>query len=120
MPKVPNICIDFETRGVVYLSTVEEGKIFLGNLGFEFQYKNPRMGKNIFFLWKEIQQVETYVSLKGKIGQQFGLTTDNWAKISFSSKESVIILKKIGEHIGKEKVVRSKNLLQTFIRSIQK
>ena len=120
MPKISNTQIDFEARGVVYLSTVEEGKIFLGDLGFEFQYKNPRMGKNMFFPWEKIQQVETHVSLKGKVGRQFGLTIDNWAKTSFSSKESVTILKKIGQHIGSENVVRSKNLLQTFIRGIQK
>lgn len=87
--------IFYETKGTAYLGVVENGKIILGDAGFEFEYKNPRRGQNIFFTWSSIKSAEVDVSISGKLGQQFSLILDTQAKVRFSSKDSGSILKKL-------------------------
>lgn len=61
--------IFYETKGTAYLGVVENGKIILGDAGFEFEYKNPRRGQ-IFSLLGQVlkapklmfQSVENLVS----------------------------------------------------------
>ena len=78
---------------------VENGKIILGDAGFEFEYKNPRRGQNIFFTWSSIKSAEVDVSISGKLGQQFSLILDTQAKVRFSSKDSGSILKKVADYL---------------------
>lgn len=112
--------IFYETKGTAYLGVVENGKIILGNTGFEFEYKNPRRGQNIFFTWSSIKSAEVDVSISGKLGQQFSLILDTQAKVRFSSKDSGSILKKVSEYVGKENIVRAPSLLDPFRRAFKK
>lgn len=112
--------IFYETKGTAYLGVVENGKIILGDTGFEFEYKNPRRGQNIFFTWSSIKSAEVDVSISGKLGQQFSLILDTQAKVRFSSKDSGSILKKVSEYVGKENIVRSPSLLDPFRRAFKK
>lgn len=112
--------IFYETKGTAYLGVVENGKIILGDTGFEFEYKNPRRGQNIFFTWSSIKSAEVDVSISGKLGQQFSLILDTQAKVRFSSKDSGSILKKVSEYVGKENIVRAPSLLDTFRRAFKK
>ncbi|GAA3252386.1 DUF956 family protein [Lactococcus lactis] len=112
--------IFYETKGTAYLGVVENGKIILGDSGFEFEYKNPRRGKNIFFTWSSIKSAEVDVSISGKLGQQFSLILDTQAKVRFSSKDSGSILKKVAEYVGKENIVRAPSLLDPFRRAFKK
>lgn len=112
--------IFYETKGTAYLGVVENGKIILGDTGFEFEYKNPRRGQNIFFTWSSIKSAEVDVSISGKLGQQFSLILDTQAKIRFSSKDSGSILKKVSEYVGKENIVRAPSLLDPFRRAFKK
>ncbi|WP_258553351.1 DUF956 family protein [Lactococcus cremoris] len=92
----------------------------LGNVGIEFQYKNPHRGKNIFFSWKSIKSAEVDVSISGKLGQQFSLILDTQAKVRFSSKDSGPILKRVAEYVGKENIVRAPSLLDPFRRAFKR
>ena len=112
--------IFYETKGTAYLGVVENGKIILGDAGFEFEYKNPRRGQNIFFTWSSIKSAEVDVSISGKLGQQFPLILDTQAKVRFSSKDSGSILKKVAEYVGKENIVRAPSLLDPFRRAFKK
>ncbi|MCT3133313.1 DUF956 family protein [Lactococcus lactis subsp. lactis] len=112
--------IFYETKGTAYLGVVENGKIILGDTGFEFEYKNPRRGQNIFFTWSSIKSAEVDVSISGKLGQQFSLILDTQAKVRFSSKDSGSILKKVSEYVGKENIVRAPSLLDPFRRAFKK
>lgn len=112
--------IFYETKGTAYLGVVENGKIILGDSGFEFEYKNPRRGQNIFFTWSSIKSAEVDVSISGKLGQQFSLILDTQAKVRFSSKDSRSILKKVAEYVGKENIVRAPSLLDPFRRAFKK
>lgn len=112
--------IFYETKGTAYLGVVENGKIILGDAGFEFEYKNPRRGQNIFFTWSSIKSAEVDVSISGKLGQQFSLILDTQAKVRFSSKDSGSILKKVAEYVGKENIVRAPSLLDPFRRAFKK
>lgn len=112
--------IFYETKGTAYLGVVENGKIILGDSGFEFEYKNPRRGQNIFFTWSSIKSAEVDVSISGKLGQQFSLILDTQAKVRFSSKDSGSILKKVAEYVGKENIVRAPSLLDPFRRAFKK
>lgn len=112
--------IFYETKGTAYLGVVENGKIILGDTGFEFEYKNPRRGQNIFFTWSSIKSAEVDVSISGKLGQQFSLILDTQAKVRFSSKDSGSILKKVAEYVGKENIVRAPSLLDPFRRAFKK
>lgn len=112
--------IFYETKGTAYLGVVENGKIILGDAGFEFEYKNPRRGQNIFFTWSSIKSAEVDVSISGKLGQQFSLILDTQAKVRFSSKDSGSILKKVTEYVGKENIVRAPSLLDPFRRAFKK
>lgn len=112
--------IFYETKGTAYLGVVENGKIILGYAGFEFEYKNPRRGQNIFFTWSSIKSAEVDVSISGKLGQQFSLILDTQAKVRFSSKDSGSILKKVAEYVGKENIVRAPSLLDPFRRAFKK
>ena len=112
--------IFYETKGTAYLGVVENGKIILGDAGFEFEYKNPRRGQNIFFTWSSIKSAEVDVSISGKLGQQFSLILDTRAKVRFSSKDSGSILKKVAEYVGKENIVRAPSLLDPFRRAFKK
>ncbi|MBS7068420.1 MAG: DUF956 family protein [Lactococcus lactis] len=112
--------IFYETKGTAYLGVVENGKIILGDAGFEFEYKNPRRGQNIFFTWSSIKSAEVDVSISGKLGQQFSLILDTQAKVRFSSKDSGSILKKVSEYVGKENIVRAPSLLDPFRRAFKK
>ena len=112
--------IFYETTGTAYLGVVENGKIILGDAGFEFEYKNPRRGQNIFFTWSSIKSAEVDVSISGKLGQQFSLILDTQAKVRFSSKDSGSILKKVAEYVGKENIVRAPSLLDPFRRAFKK
>ena len=112
--------IFYETKGTAYLGVVENGKIILGDAGFEFEYKNPRRGQNIFFTWSSIKSAEVDVSISGKLGQQFSLILDTQAKVRFSSKDSGSILKKVAEYVGKENIVRAPSLLDPFSRAFKK
>ena len=112
--------IFYETKGTAYLGVVENGKIILGDTGFEFEYKNPRRGQNIFFTWSSIKSAEVDVSISGKLGQQFSLILDTQAKVRFSSKNSGSILKKVAEYVGKENIVRAPSLLDPFRRAFKK
>ena len=112
--------IFYETKGTAYLGVVENGKIILGDAGFEFEYKNPRRGQNIFFTWSSIKSAEVDVSISGKLGQQFSLILDTQAKVRFSSKDSGSILKKVAEYVGKENIVRAPSLLDPFRRASKK
>jgi hypothetical protein len=112
--------IFYETKGTAYLGVVENGKIILGDAGFEFEYKNPRRGQNIFFTWSIIKSAEVDVSISGKLGQQFSLILDTQAKVRFSSKDSGSILKKVAEYVGKENIVRAPSLLDPFRRAFKK
>ncbi|MRK42306.1 DUF956 family protein [Lactococcus lactis subsp. lactis] len=112
--------IFYETKGTAYLGVVENGKIILGDAGFEFEYKNPRRGQNIFFTWSSIKSAEVDVSISGKLGQQFSLILDTQAKVRFSSKDSRSILKKVAEYVGKENIVRAPSLLDPFRRAFKK
>ena len=112
--------IFYETKGTAYLGVVEHGKIILGDAGFEFEYKNPRRGQNIFFTWSSIKSAEVDVSISGKLGQQFSLILDTQAKVRFSSKDSGSILKKVAEYVGKENIVRAPSLLDPFRRAFKK
>lgn len=112
--------IFYETKGTAYLGVVENGTIILGDAGFEFEYKNPRRGQNIFFTWSSIKSVEVDVSISGKLGQQFSLILDTQAKVRFSSKDSGSILKKVAEYVGKENIVRAPSLLDPFRRAFKK
>ncbi len=112
--------IFYETKGTAYLGVVENGKIILGDAGFEFEYKNPRRGQNIFFTWTSIKSAEVDVSISGKLGQQFSLILDTQAKVRFSSKDSGSILKKVAEYVGKENIVRAPSLLDPFRRAFKK
>ena len=100
--------IFYETKGTAYLGVVENGKIILGDAGFEFEYKNPR------------RSAEVDVSISGKLGQQFSLILDTQAKVRFSSKDSGSILKKVAEYVGKENIVRAPSLLDPFRRAFKK
>lgn len=112
--------IFYEIKGTAYLGVVENGKIILGDAGFEFEYKNPRRGQNIFFTWSSIKSAEVDVSISGKLGQQFSLILDTQAKVRFSSKDSGSILKKVAEYVGKENIVRAPSLLDPFRRAFKK
>ena len=112
--------IFYETKGTAYLGVVENGKIILGDAGFEFEYKNPRRGQNIFFTWSSIKSAEVDVSISGKLGQQFSLILDTQVKVRFSSKDSGSILKKVAEYVGKENIVRAPSLLDPFRRAFKK
>lgn len=112
--------IFYETKGTAYLGVVENGKIILGDAGFEFEYKNPRRGQNIFFTWSSIKSAEVDVSISGKLGQQFSLILDTQAKVRFSSKDSGSILKKVAEYVGKENIVRAPSWLDPFRRAFKK
>lgn len=112
--------IFYETKGTAYLGVVENGKIILGDAGFEFEYKNPRRGQNIFFTWSSIKSAEVDVSISGKLGQQFSLILDTQAKVRFSSEDSGSILKKVAEYVGKENIVRAPSLLDPFRRAFKK
>lgn len=112
--------IFYETKGTAYLGVVENGKIILGDAGFEFEYKNPRRGQNIFFTWSSIKSAEVDVSISGKLGQQFSLILDTQAKVRFSSNDSGSILKKVAEYVGKENIVRAPSLLDPFRRAFKK
>lgn len=112
--------IFYETKGTAYLGVVVNGKIILGDAGFEFEYKNPRRGQNIFFTWSSIKSAEVDVSISGKLGQQFSLILDTQAKVRFSSKDSGSILKKVAEYVGKENIVRAPSLLDPFRRAFKK
>ncbi|AJA57478.1 regulator [Lactococcus lactis subsp. lactis] len=112
--------IFYETKGTAYLGVVENGKIILGDAGFEFEYKNLRRGQNIFFTWSSIKSAEVDVSISGKLGQQFSLILDTQAKVRFSSKDSGSILKKVAEYVGKENIVRAPSLLDPFRRAFKK
>lgn len=112
--------IFYETKGTAYLGVVENGKIILGDTGFEFEYKNPRRGQNIFFTWSSIKSAEVDVSISGKLGQHFSLILDTQAKVRFSSKDSGSILKKVSEYVGKENIVRAPSLLDPFRRAFKK
>ena len=112
--------IFYETKGTAYLGVVENGKIILGDAGFEFEYKNPRRGQNIFFTWSSIKSAEVDHSISGKLGQQFSLILDTQAKVRFSSKDSGSILKKVAEYVGKENIVRAPSLLDPFRRAFKK
>ena len=112
--------IFYETKGTAYLGGVENGKIILGDAGFEFEYKNPRRGQNIFFTWSSIKSAEVDVSISGNLGQQFSLILDTQAKVRFSSKDSGSILKKVAEYVGKENIVRAPSLLDPFRRAFKK
>lgn len=112
--------IFYETKVTAYLGVVENGKIILGDAGFEFEYKNPRRGQNIFFTWSSIKSAEVDVSISGKLGQQFSLILDTQAKVRFSSKDSGSILKKVAEYVGKENIVRAPSLLDPFRRAFKK
>lgn len=112
--------IFYETKGTAYLGVVENGIIILGDAGFEFEYKNPRRGQNIFFTWSSIKSAEVDVSISGKLGQQFSLILDTQAKVRFSSKDSGSILKKVAEYVGKENIVRAPSLLDPFRRAFKK
>ena len=112
--------IFYETKGTAYLGVVENGKIILGDAGFEFEYKNPRRGQNIFFTWSSIKSAEVDVSISGKLGQQFSLILDTQSKVRFSSKDSGSILKKVAEYVGKENIVRAPSLLDPFRRAFKK
>jgi len=112
--------IFYETKGTAYLGVVENGKIILCDAGFEFEYKNPRRGQNIFFTWSSIKSAEVDVSISGKLGQQFSLILDTQAKVRFSSKDSSSILKKVAEYVGKENIVRAPSLLDPFRRAFKK
>lgn len=112
--------IFYETKGTAYLGVVENGKIILVDAGFEFEYKNPRRGQNIFFTWSSIKSAEVDVSISGKLGQQFSLILDTQAKVRFSSKDSGSILKKVAEYVGKENIVRAPSLLDPFRRAFKK
>ncbi|MCT1183216.1 DUF956 family protein [Lactococcus lactis] len=112
--------IFYETKGTAYLGVVENGKIILGDSGFEFEYKNPRRGQNIFFTWSSIKSAEVDVSISGKLGQQFSLILNTQAKVRFSSKDSRSILKKVAEYVGKENIVRAPSLLDPFRRAFKK
>ena len=112
--------IFYETKGTAYLGVVENGKIILGDAGFEFEFKIPRRGQNIFFTWSSIKSAEVDVSISGKLGQQFSLILDTQAKVRFSSKDSGSILKKVAEYVGKENIVRAPSLLDPFRRAFKK
>ena len=115
-----NSTIYYEAEGIIFLGSMEFGKIKLGDAGFEFEFKDTRRGKSPFFAWSSIRQAEASVSLRGKIGKNFSLILLDQAKTRFSSKESGTILKHISEQIGREKVVRTASLLDPFTRSLRK
>lgn len=111
--------IDYTAKGRVFLGAVENGEIKLTPLGFEFEYSNRRIGKNLNFPWHTIVKVELDVSLRGKVGSQFGLYLNTNSKIRFSSKDSGAILKRIGQQIGTDKLVRSRSLLAPLVDGLK-
>ena len=116
MTKTLNTQINLEAKAAIFTGAIVEGTILLGDLGVEFHYKNPRMGKDLFYPWNQIRQAVASVSPLGKIGQQFSLVITAQNDVHFVAKNSGAILKEISEHIGKENVVRSKSLLDLFTR----
>lgn len=110
---------DYTAKGRIFLGAVENGTIKLSGSGFEFVYSNPRIGKNVFYAWTDIVKVELDISLRGKVGTQFGLYLKNNSKVRFTSKDSGALLKRIGQHIGTDKMVRSHSLLAPLVDGLK-
>ncbi|PCS01339.1 DUF956 family protein [Lactococcus fujiensis] len=106
--------IELKTSATVFLGAQMEGYIKIGNLGFEFEYKNKRLGKNISLAWYDIVKVEMNVSVRGKLKNAFSIETSSQTILNFISDDAGKILKLIREHIGKDRVVRAPNLLSVF------
>lgn len=108
-----NSTVELTTTGVSYLSMGGKvGKFLLGNKGLEF-YSDANVEDYIQIPWENIEKIGANVS-RNKVSRHFEVFTDK-GKFLFASKDSGKILKIARQHIGNEKVVRMKTLVQTII-----
>ncbi len=114
MSDLVNDAIDFETRATFFSGAQMEGTIKIGNVGFEFDYLNQRIAKNILIAFCDIRKVEINISVRGKLGKEFTIVLPTQAVLRFSSEETGKVIKILREKIGKDNVVRAPNLLSSF------
>lgn len=106
--------IEYEAAVSLFIGAQMEGFIKIGNIGLEFQYRNKHLGKNLFFAWKDIREVQINISMLGKLGKEFSIETGTQTAVRFSSKQTGKIVKLISTHIDKKRIVRAPNLLSPF------
>lgn len=104
-----NSKVALTAKGISYLGIGGQyGQFLLGDRAFEF-FNDNNVADYIQIPWSNVTAVYTSVS-RQHVSRRFRIETDK-GDFDFSSPESGKVLKVIGDHIGREKVLRQPTLV---------
>ena len=113
-----NTKVDLTINATSYLGIAEDGKIMIGDKGFEF-YNERDARKFVQIPWEEVDYVIASVMFKGKWIPRFAIQTKRNGTYSFSSKKPKMVLKAIREYVEPSHMVKSLSLVDVIKRGIK-
>ncbi|SJZ64906.1 hypothetical protein SAMN02745116_01054 [Pilibacter termitis] len=121
-----NTKVEYAGKGTSFLGLGEYGNILIGDKGFEF-FNTRNVNDYIQIPWEEVDIVVASILFKGKYIPRFAVVTKKNGTYSFASKEPKVVLARIRDHIGNERVLRSlsafqvtKNGLSALLKRLKK